>query len=415
MAIENETACLLEDEEACLFAKIRTEVYRKIAQAVVQTEQDLRKVIPERQGKILTVLSLGKYDLPTPILGDNADNNKYYEALFAEAEEDPAGGVGEPSLGLDVRKRRANKKATVTGGSLSHHKLKMSPTHLALIHKVAGRRGSVQERSGGEEDPAAPTPEPAHPVPAGKRKGRRDPARTAKSLSSPIQRPPGAGTTGLNKRNKKEAATSVTGTTYLGPSSLKDTATAADDDSEKGMELPRGVKNLEMLELLELGSKLCQTRFFDGQPMQALPWASEALQIVIPIGCAFFEDVGNARICLAAKFEAFTPNDDQMQTYRELQAQIYTKLDNMEETVITSFLNWRNYFLTRPTQINLCQQLRTSPDLAEVLKLMDRKIILDMIAFLAETLKAYSSIGESLREATDYFNNRRGINVYIYR
>ncbi len=170
--------------------------------------------------------------------------------------------------------------------------------------------------------------------------------------------------------------------------------------------LPPGVTSPEMLELLERASRYFQCRFFEGQKMPSLPWASDAIKVLMPIARNNYRNIGLTKICLAAKFESYTPYDDQIQEFSTLRTNIFSKLEQLDQQMSQSMNSWREYFLNRPTLIYQTMAFSQIPNYRRALRLVDGNMTLNMTTFLYETIKGYSAMSEALDEVDEFIAKR---------
>ncbi len=407
--------------------KSRSESYSQVAAAVSELERSLKETIPQRKEEILKVLSNTMYNLPGS-LEIKQKAVKYYDDLLKpktpNAAAGVAGGKSDTGSGNDKSNRtEKNQQPKIPGAIGKKPSAAFTTGHsIASGGKIGDALNKVSIKSGPMKNPTrnipadeneresipnadetVPTNDATEDVKVATRYSASKKMVTAKSGASKRLIPPtigmlksfkgaGAKTAGLPKA-VSSATTKLVAGTDLGPEAVNPP-------------LPMGVVSAEMMELLELAATQGQIRFFDGRMMPSHPWILMSATKLVPIACTFMKDIALAKVCLAANFEAFVPNDDQMQDYSELKTQLSTKLDNLEESVHTSFINWRNYCVSRPTTVKQCIMFPRMEDLTEALKQMDRKIMLEMTAFLSETVKGYSSIGETLREVSDFVVSR---------
>jgi hypothetical protein len=266
--------------------KTRTEAYHVAKATVADMEGNLKERMANQTDSILTLLSKPEYDLPDAF-GYASLDDAYYEALVpkssSSSERSSAAVTRKPAAlittvqassstkGLD----HTTKKTFLPDQRASNQAFqpkKVSPAE-------SKRRESPETKEANETDPARNTQDAAS--------GAEENSEEATELSANE----GAST----KEGVRDLARSGS---VLGPLVM----------SEKE-DMPAGVINEEHNSLLEKGVKHYGNDFYHGLTIYSHPWAFRAIQHLVPIAFTYARELGLARICLAAKFEAHTPPD----------------------------------------------------------------------------------------------------------
>ncbi len=392
-------------ERDTLLKKCKTNASRTLARKMIQMEEDLIGNMAKQKEKVTEIMdSEIMFNPPLDINSEEGkEEQQYYENLFAsfhETEED------KKKKSESANKKALNLKAKETPEKVGKGKA-------ANKKKVNDTKSKKEESKDKNNSKKSNSKDKKSKEDENKGKNKNNKENNAKG---------GKGNKKANKKEKEDIVTAEDNGAMLEEEEVLDRRSLSMRPSlsyfqsvreTDPQELPAGIENMEMLDVLERAVKFrTMIRFFRGQKIPQHPLIAKAIRKAMPVARTFLKHVGFVRLVLAAKMESFHPNDDQIAACNEMRGATWFTLELLETDMTEHIESWRIYTDSRPEQIFMCTIFPDCKLLKEGLKQMDQNAVTKLSAFMSDTIRGYGTLRNVLLDVNAFIQDRTLLNKH---